>query len=119
MKIKAATKKPKETTKKPKEASKKPKETITKPKQATKRGAPKKVPNEDENSDDAPNEEVPKKIRKPGPKKPTVPKEKPEVATKKTTVARKVPSKTTVVAIRKSLDGEKMKAAVSRPKKKG
>ncbi|CAO1409233.1 unnamed protein product [Diamesa hyperborea] len=112
VKLKEAATKPKETTKKSKETTKKPKETITKPKQATKRAAPKKMLNEDDNSDEAPNEDVPKKIRKPGPKKIAVPKEKPEVATKKTTVARKVPSKTTVVAVRKSLDGG------SRPKRK-
>lgn len=114
-KPKEATVKTKEATTKPEKATTKSKGETAKPKQAIKRGASKK---EEELSQDDHNEEVPKKIRKPVPKKIVAPKA-PEVAAKKITVSKKVPSKTTVVAIRKSLDGDKKMIAVSRPKRKG
>ncbi|CAO1379370.1 unnamed protein product [Diamesa serratosioi] len=52
---------------------------------------------------------------KPGPKK--LPKAK-EIVVPKKTIAKKVPPKSTVVAVRKSLDKEKKKVAVARTKKK-
>lgn len=98
--------------KKPKEATVKIKAVTKQPKEATKREVPKKDLEQD-------TEEVPKKMRKPGPKKVVAPKEKQEVVTKKTAVAKKIPAKTTVGAIRKSIDNEKKKVAVPRPKRKG
>ena len=73
-----------------------------------------------------PTKEAPKKVLasdiEDSPKKKTklVPKKlKESDATKKTTIVKKIPAKSTVDAIRKSIDSEKKKVAVARPKRKG